>query len=93
MESLARQSIYSSEQYLFIERKAQYKSEYINGHIFAMAGASRQHNQITFNIAGELRLQLRGGPCVTYVNDMRVKVSQTGMIEARNLLIIEESLL
>ncbi len=79
MEALAQQSIYSSEQYLFIERKAQYKSEYINGQIFAMAGASRQHNQITFNIAGELRLQLRGRRCVAYVNDMRVKVSQTGM--------------
>ena len=60
MESLAKESEYTPEQYLTLERKAEYKSEYINGRIFAMAGASRQHNQITFNIAGELRTQLKG---------------------------------
>jgi Uma2 family endonuclease len=78
MSSLA-QPYYSLEQYLALERKATHKSEYINGQIFAMAGASRQHNRITLNIAGELRAQLRGRPCEAFVNDMRVKVSSTGM--------------
>lgn len=73
------QSKYSPAQYLALERKAEQKNEYVNGHIFAMAGASRQHNQITFNIAGEFRAQLRGRPCVAYVSDMRVKVSTTGL--------------
>jgi len=50
MEVLLQETEYSSEQYLAIERKAERKSEYINGRIFAIAGASRQHNQITFNI-------------------------------------------
>ncbi len=77
-QSLA-QSKYSPAQYLALEREAEQKSEYVNGHIFAMAGASRQHNQITFNLAGELRAQLRGRPCVAYVSDMRVKVSTTGL--------------
>lgn len=79
MESLAQQSKYTAKQYIALERKGKYKSEYINGYIVAMAGASRQHNQITFNIAGELRSQLRDLPCIAYVNDMRVKVSQTGL--------------
>jgi Uma2 family endonuclease len=79
MESLAKESEYTPEQYLTMERKAEYKSEYINGCIFAMAGTSRQHNQITFNIAGELRTQLKGRACIAYSNDMRVKVSQTGL--------------
>lgn len=78
MKPLA-QPRYTPEQYLTLERKATHKSEYINSHIFAMAGASRQYNQITFNIAGELRVQLRGRPCVAYVSDMRVKVSSTGL--------------
>ncbi len=80
MEFLAKESEYTPEQYLTLERKAEYKSEYINGCIFAMAGASRQHNQITFNIAGELRTQLKGrAACIAYSNDMRVKVSETGL--------------
>ena len=53
MEVLLQETEYSSEQYLAIERKAERKSEYINGRIFAIAGASRQHNQITFNIYRE----------------------------------------
>lgn len=79
MEALAKESEYTPDQYLALERKAEYKSEYVNGRIFAMAGASRQHNQITFNIAGELRLQLKGRACIAYSNDMRVKVPQTGL--------------
>lgn len=65
------------EEYLAIERKAEYKSEYINGEIVAMTGASREHNLIVVNIAGELRQQLRGRPCEMYANDMRVRVPST----------------
>lgn len=53
MASLAEPR-YTPEQYLALEREAAYKSEYINGYIYAMAGASLQHNQITFNIAREM---------------------------------------
>jgi Uma2 family endonuclease len=67
------------EQYLALERQAQYRSEYINGSLFAMAGASRRHNLIAGNIFGELRAQLRGRPCEAYINDMRVKVGVTGL--------------
>lgn len=78
MAALA-QLFYTPEQYLAMERQASYKSEYVNGGIFAMAGASREHNQIAFNIAGELHNQLKNRPCLAYVNDMRVKVSATGL--------------
>ena len=73
MEALANESEYTPEQYLALERKAENKSEYINGRIFAMAGAGRQHNQITFNIAGELRLQLKGRACIAYSSDICAK--------------------
>jgi hypothetical protein len=43
---------YTPEQYLDIERAADYKSEYFDGEIFAMAGASEEHNTITFNLSG-----------------------------------------
>ncbi len=63
------------EEYLAVERQNEYKSEYINGEVFAMTGASRRHNIITFNIAASLGPQLRGRPCEGYVNDMRVRVA------------------
>ncbi len=67
------------EQYLEIERKAEYKSEYFSGQMFAMAGASRAHNVITGNVVGELHALLRGKPCETYPSDMKVLVSATGL--------------
>jgi Uma2 family endonuclease len=69
----------SPEEYLRRERLAEYKSEYLNGEIFAMTGASRQHNRITINISSSLNQQLRGRPCEVYAVDMRVKVRASGL--------------
>lgn len=67
------------EEYLVRERKAQYRSEFVDGRVYAMAGASRAHNLVAGNVFAELRAQLRGKPCEAYVSDMRVKVSRTGL--------------
>ena len=65
--------------YLALERQAEIKSEYLNGQIYAMSGASRNHNRITFNLARRIGNQLGGSRCEGYANDMRVKVSPTGL--------------
>jgi Uma2 family endonuclease len=70
---------YTPEEYLAFERKAECRSEYINGGIFAMAGASEEHNLIAGNVFAALHGQFRGRPCRAYVSDMRVKVSDTGL--------------
>jgi Uma2 family endonuclease len=70
---------YTPEEYLTLERKAEYKSEYVNGEIFAMSGASERHNVIVLNIGASLHAQFRHRPCRVYASDMRVKVSQTGL--------------
>lgn len=69
----------SPGEYLALERQARHRSEYVNGRIYAMAGASRTHNLIAGNVFAELREQMRGRPCEAYVGDMRVKVSRTGL--------------
>lgn len=61
------------QEYLAIERKAQYKSEYWNGKMYAMAGASGEHTDIQCNIVFRLRLQLQGGSCRIRSSDMRVQ--------------------
>lgn len=63
----------SPEDYLAIERAAEYKNEYVNGEIFAMTGASRKHNLIVTNVVSTLSSQLRGKPCEVYPGEMRVK--------------------
>lgn len=67
--------IYNAEQYLALEEPADYRSQFYNGEIFAMAGASRRHNVAAGNIYANLHFQLRNRPCEIYQNDMRVKIS------------------
>jgi len=66
----------SPEQYLAQERRAEFKSEYVNGEIFAMAGAGREHNQISSNIVASLSAQLLDKPCSVYASDMKVKIDK-----------------
>ena len=67
------------EQYLEIERAAEYKSEYYQGEMFAMSGASRAHNLIACNVLAALHTQLRSSRCETYPSNMRVHVCSTGL--------------
>lgn len=65
---------YTVEEYLAFERETAAKSEYIDGEIVAMAGATRAHNLISLNAAAEIRFQLKGRKCEVYANDMRVRM-------------------
>lgn len=62
----------SPEEYLALERKAEHKSEYIDGIIYAMAGGSERHNLIAANIIIALGTQLRNRPCRVYTSDLKV---------------------
>jgi Uma2 family endonuclease len=78
MSSLLK-TYFTPEEYLELERQAEYKSEYCNGEIFAMGGASPRHVLIVTNVASELRAQLKDRPCTVYAADLRVRVSSTGL--------------
>ena len=62
------------EEYLRLERRAEHKSEYVDGVVYAMSGASPEHNLIVGNVITELNLQLRKTPCLVYASDMKVRV-------------------
>lgn len=64
----------SPEEYLEIERRAEFRSEYFNGEMFAMAGASLAHNRITRDALTAINTSLRSGDCEVFSNDMRVKI-------------------
>jgi len=65
------------EEYLELERKAETKSEYLDGEMIAMPGVTREHAQIVLNIATELNSQFEERPCEVYVSDLRTKVVRT----------------
>lgn len=68
----------TAEEYLTLERRAEFKSEYANGEMFAMAGASENHALLVTNLVREMSQALRRGPCRVYSSDMRVCLSPTG---------------
>jgi Uma2 family endonuclease len=65
---------FTEEEYLEIERASEYKSEFIDGEIFAMAGGIDNHLRLQSNFQGELFIRLRGGPCEVVGSDLRVKI-------------------
>jgi Uma2 family endonuclease len=86
--SLQPQQRYTPEEYLALERAAEDKSEYFNGEIFAMTGASRRHNLVAGNVFATLHAQLRKRPCEIYPSDMRVKVSPTGLYTYPDVVVV-----
>lgn len=74
-EKLPRMSI---DEYLKHELNAQTKSEYIDGVIRAMAGASNRHNIIATNALAILWTQLAGKPCQPFNSDTKVRIQREG---------------
>jgi len=88
MPAVLTQAHYTAEEYLTLERSASSKSEFHDGQIYAMTGASREHNLVTINIAGELRNQLKKRPCEAYVNDMRVKAADARSYHYPDIVVV-----
>ena len=81
-------TLLSPDEYLELERKAEFKSEYFQGEVFAMAGASRWHGLIVLNVGAELRQQLKARPCETYASDMRLRVSPSGLYTYPDVMVV-----
>jgi Uma2 family endonuclease len=74
MSSATTRSVprFTPEQYLALERQAEFKSEFDNGFIEAMSGASREHSLITGNVSREIGNLFKNRSCEVYAADMRV---------------------
>jgi Uma2 family endonuclease len=77
--SAVPQQVWTPESYLAFERESDTRHEYLAGEIFAMTGASENHNLITGNTLASLHTQLRRTPCRIYPSDMRLKVPAAGL--------------
>src|SRR5579883_1139367 len=63
------------EEYLEIERKAEFKSEYYRGEVFAMSGASMEHSELAFRLNVLVGAHLRGRQCRGFTSDLRIEVA------------------
>ena len=74
MSAVIQKRYISESEYLELEENSNIKHEYINGEMWAMAGAKRNHNEITSTLR-HLGNHLDGSPCSVFVSDMKLKVN------------------
>ena len=86
--SAKRKSYATVEQYLAIERVALEKSEYYDGEMFLMAGASEPHNAISANVVGILWSHFRKRGCRVYGSDLRIYTKTTGLFSYADAVVV-----
>lgn len=64
----------TASEYLAFEEASPLRHEFVRGEVFAMAGTTDAHNEVTQNLAALLRAHLRGGPCRAYVIEVQLRV-------------------
>ncbi|HEU0013524.1 MAG TPA: Uma2 family endonuclease [Longimicrobium sp.] len=74
--------------YLVRERAAEDRSEYWDGEVVAMAGASRSHNRIVRNLVLALGNRFGDGPCEVFATDLRVRVETANAYTYPDLAIV-----
>lgn len=73
MSAVLKINYLTPEEYLAVERQAEYKSEYVDGVMYAMAGGSPEHNLIASNLLGELYFKLKNSACRVFNSDMKMR--------------------
>lgn len=78
----------TQEAYLAMEREAFEKSEYFEGQLYPMAGATKEHNRIKENLSGEIYIALREHQCQSFSSDFRVHIPKNGLYAYPDLIIV-----
>ena len=66
----------TEQDYLEGEKSSKVRHEYIDGQVYAMAGASKRHSEIAVNISTALRIASRRSPCRVYSSDVKVRLAE-----------------
>ena len=91
MSTVIEQSNFiTEEEYLESELTAELKHEYINGDVYAMAGASENHDYISGNIFGEFYIHLKDSSCRPFTSDMKLKTAKGNFRYPDCMVVCEE---
>lgn len=75
MSAVARQQgLLTEGDYLAGEEGGEVRYEYLAGEVYAMSGASAQHNLICINLVSALHRHLAGSPCRVFMSDLKVRL-------------------
>ena len=83
---------FTEEEYLLVDRRAEERSEYLDGQIFAKTGASIAHNLIATNTTSALHRELDDRSCRVFQSDLRVKLADSGLYAYPNIVVACEPL-
>ena len=75
MGHAAQKPVFTAAEYLAWEAGQTERHEFVDGEVFAMAGAEDRHVTVALNLAFALRQHLTGSPCRTYMSDMKLNVA------------------
>lgn len=67
----------TEEEYLEFDRNADYRSEFVRGEMYAMAGGSIRHSRATMNFGAALWIQLASRDCAAFSSDTRIRTAHT----------------
>ncbi|MGA9998326.1 MAG: Uma2 family endonuclease [Pyrinomonadaceae bacterium] len=79
---------FTTHEYLSLERASEFRHEYLDGFVYAMAGESPEHSTICFNLYVAIGLQLRDGTCRGYSPNMKVRADEGGLYAYPDLAIV-----
>ena len=77
MSTAQKSNFITESDYLIGELNSDIKHEYVDGEVYAMAGASVNHNTISGNIFSAFHLHLKNTPCRPFSSDMKVKTASS----------------
>ena len=90
MQPQEKKLFYTPDEYLNLEDRAEFKSEYYQGEIFSMAGASLNHNRIVRNLMVKLSLAIAQQPYEVFANDVKVWIPQANAYTYPDVLLLAE---
>ena len=87
MGHAAQKPVFTATEYMIWETRQAERHEFVDGEVFAMAGAEDRHVTVALNLAFALRQHLAGTPCRTYISDMKLSVAAANQYFYPDLLV------
>lgn len=88
MSPPALKKYFTPAEYLKLEEAAEYKSEYYDGEIFAMAWTTSDHNLVNGNVYAIMNLTFSTKDCVAYINDVKLWVEARGFFAYPDVVVV-----
>jgi len=88
MTEPARKQYYTVAEYLAREEVADFRSEYYQGEIFAMAGESLNHNRVAIDLCAKLNQAIRQRGCEAFAENVRVRAEAVDLFAYPDVVVV-----